>query len=138
MGLAIGVGGKLYYTHPYHDIHELRGFAAQKERAELEGKPLFDGSLRPTFYDRTYRRFKALIEHDAAEGGYLPQGVRPPVLRGVPHDEVHWQSSEELLKELRDLAQYRGEMDEDLRTLLDELTAAAEASVGLKLPMLFT
>jgi len=50
---------------------------------------------------------------------------------------MHWKSSEELLKELRDLAQYRDEMDEHLQTLLDELTAAAEASVRLRLPMLF-
>jgi len=60
-------------------------------------------------------------------------------MRGVPLDETHWGSSEELLRELRDLAQFRDEMnDEYLQTLLDELTDAAEASVRLKLPMLFT
>ena len=138
MGLTIGVGSELYYVHSYHEIHLLRGFAAQKERRELAGKPLFDASRRATFYNRSYNRFKALIEHSDAEGGYVPDGVSPPVLRGVLHDEMHWQSSEQLLKELRDLAQYRDEMDEYLQTLLDELTAAAEASVRLKLPMLFS
>jgi hypothetical protein len=51
---------------------------------------------------------------------------------------MHWQPSEELLKELRDLAQHRDEMAEDLLELLDELAGAAEASVGLRLPMLFS
>jgi hypothetical protein len=43
-----------------------------------------------------------------------------------------------LLKEPRDLAQYRDEMDEYLQTLLDEMIAAAEASVRLRLPMVFS
>lgn len=91
-----------------------------------------------TFYNRRYTRFKALIEHSDAEGGYVPEGVSPPVLRGVPHDEMNWQSSEGLLKELKDLSQYRQEMDVNLQRLLDELTAAAEASVRLRLPMVFS
>jgi hypothetical protein len=41
-------------------------------------------------------------------------------------------------KELGDLAKHRDEMDENLQTLLDELTAAAEASVRLKLPVAFS
>jgi hypothetical protein len=140
MGLIIGVGGELFYQHSYHDIHLLRGFAARKERLDLTSKPLFGENRRPTFYDRPYDRFKALIDHPDAEGGYVPEGVSSPVLRGVPDDEMHWQSSEELLKELKelkDLAQYRDEMDEIQQELLDELMAAAEASVRLKLIMLF-
>lgn len=137
MGLGIAVGEKTFYMHPYHELHVFRGFAAQKERPELAGKPLFDASDRPTFYNQTYNRFKALIIHSAAEGGYVPSGVELPNLEGVAHDEIHWQSSEELLKELGDLAQYRDEMDEDSQIILDELTAAAEASVRLKLPVVF-
>ncbi|MDA4122970.1 MAG: hypothetical protein OK456_07320, partial [Thaumarchaeota archaeon] len=68
----------------------------------------------------------------------VPEGVPSPTMRGVPLDESLWGSSEELLRELRDLAQFRDEMNEYLQTLLDELTGAAEASVKLKLPMLFT
>ena len=138
MGLNIGVGGEIYYLHSYHEIHLLRGFAAQKERPELASRPLFDEKRRSTFYGLPYRRFKVSIDHSDAEGGYVPQGVRPPDLEGIEQDETHWQSSEQLLKELIDLAEYRDEMDEDLKQLLDELTAAAEASVRLKLLMLFS
>jgi hypothetical protein len=51
---------------------------------------------------------------------------------------MRWKSSEELLKELRDLGQYRDEMDGNLQAVLDELIAAAEASSRQKLPMVFS